>query len=272
MLTLVLWLAGLAALFYVLRMAATLWVVMREDDGRTGGESAGNSDAAGAARQDPALRAALARADSAPPDRRRWALALADILLIRNGLPCNGNTLALELPADRREQLARQVLREMNLSADRSADTGAALDADAIGQRMQAALTGWIGGLGRSHDGFYEQLAAQGRVRDALAFDCARTAFLVRCIALLGWVPETQAWLVLFLNAQRAQDSFESWEDFGMAYARAREHWLRISQQDGPASTRAAMEVREHLRNAEGSWRALPWKRYRIFDPQPLST
>jgi len=256
MLKMLLWLAALGLLLFVARAIVVVWRLMREDED----ESAHGANTLG--REGPALRAARAKAESAPPNRRRWALALGDILLARNGLPCNGDTLALELPAEKREKLARQVLREMNLAAD--------LPAAAIPARMQAALAGWIGGLGRSHDGFYEQLAAQGRVRDALAFDCARTAFLVRCVALLGWVPEAQAWLVLFLNAQRAQDSFESWEDFGLAYARAREHWLRISSQDGPASTRAAMEVREHLRNIDGSWLALPWKRYRIFDPQPL--
>jgi len=254
MLTTLAWLAGLVVLFIVLRTVAILWNVAREDDGD-------GMNAALPSRDDPVMRAVRAKAETAPPNRRRWALALGDILLIRNGLPCNGDTLALDLPQDRRERLERQVLREMNIATD--------LPSAAISSRMQEALVGWVGGLGRSHGGFYEQLATQGRVRDALAFDCARTAFLVRCIALLGWVPESQAWLVLFLNAQRAQDSFESWEDFGLAYARAREHWLRLSSQDGPASTRTMMEVHEHLRNPEGSWLALPWKGYRIFDPQP---
>lgn len=259
MLKLLLWLLGLGLLFFAWRVAVVVLNVMREDDEKA---APGGKGPAAPGKEDPALRAARAKAESTPPNRRRWAIALGDILLMRNGLPCNGDTLALDLPTEKQEQLARQVLREMNFPAD--------MPAGAIPARMQAALTGWVGGLGRSHDGFYEQLAAQGRVRDALAFDCARTAFLVRCIALLGWVPEAQAWPVLFLNAQRAQDSFDSWEDFGLAYARAREHWLRISTQDGPASTRAATEVREHLRNVEGSWLMLPWKRYRIFDPQPL--
>ncbi|MBP1523952.1 DUF1266 domain-containing protein [Salmonella enterica subsp. enterica serovar Worthington] len=47
-------------------------------------------------------------------------------------------------------------------------------------------------------------------VRDALAFDCMRTAFLTRCIAGLGWCDVHQARLVLLLNAQRAQDCFDS--------------------------------------------------------------
>lgn len=206
--------------------------------------------------------AARTSGGAAAPERRRWALALADILSLRNGLPCNSDTLTTDLPAERRAQLARQLRRELDLPSE--------LPDASVPAHVRSALAGWVGGLGRSNEGFYEQLAALGRVRDALAFDCARTAFLVRCIALLGWVPDSQAWIVLFLNAQRAQDSFDSWEDFGLAYARAREHWLQTSGQDGPASTRAAMEVREHLQNPQGSWRALPWKRYRIFDPQPL--
>ncbi|WP_225616873.1 DUF1266 domain-containing protein [Variovorax sp. 38R] len=244
---------GLRVAWFVVRTALRIVV-------RGSGTAIGHMEKANA---DLAARAAQARADAGKvaPNRRRWALALGDILLLRNGLRCDSDALALELPAEQRQRLAKQVLREMNMAAD--------LPERDIATQMQAALVGWVSGLGRTHANFYEQLAAEGKVRDALAFDCARTAFLVRCIALLGWVPESQAWLVLFLNAQRAQDSFESWEDFGHAYARARLHWLRISSQDGPASSRATLEVQEHLQNTQGNWLTLPWKRYRIFDPQP---
>jgi len=247
---------GLRVAWFVVRTA--LRIVVRGSDTAIGHMEKANADLA--------VRAAQARADAGKvvPNRRRWALALGDILLLRNGLRCDSDALALDVPAEQRQRLAKQVLREMNMAAD--------LPERDIATQMQAALVGWVGGLGRTHANFYEQLAAEGKVRDALAFDCARTAFLVRCIALLGWVPESQAWLVLFLNAQRAQDSFESWEDFGHAYARARLHWLRISSQDGPASSRATLEVQEHLQNTQGNWLTLPWKRYRIFDPQPTPT
>ncbi|MDS0790989.1 DUF1266 domain-containing protein [Burkholderia pseudomultivorans] len=240
-----------------LRIAARL---VREVDA----DQAAGADSAVPVRQTVAVSLARTRAEQAPPNRRRWSLALADILLIRNGLRCDCDDLVYPLPDAQREQLARQVRRELDLPAE--------LPDAQVAAHVQSALKGWIRGVGRSHEGFYEQLAAKGRVRDALAFDCARTAFLVRCVALLGWVPEPQAWLVLLLNAQRAQDSFDSWEDFGLAYARARQHWLRGSGQDGPASSRATLEVREYLRNASGNWLSLPWKRYRIFDPQPVSS
>ncbi|KFG97805.1 membrane protein [Burkholderia paludis] len=249
----------------VLWLARLLWRSLLSA-GRTMRE-ADAGRAAGTDRADPAPQAtpvSRTRTDQTPPNRRRWSLALADILLIRNGLRCDCDDLVHALPDAQRDKLASQLRRELDLPAD--------LPESQVVQRVPAILAGWIGGVGRSHDGFYEQLAQEGRVRDALAFDCARTAFLVRCIALLGWAPEPQAWVVLLLNAQRAQDSFDSWEDFGLAYARARQHWLRGSGQDGPASSRATQEVHEHLRDPSGNWLSLPWKGYRIFDPQPVSS
>ncbi|ELW9448724.1 DUF1266 domain-containing protein [Burkholderia cenocepacia] len=260
MLKLLLGAAVLWLVWYVWRSFRVAARMVREVDA----DQAAGADSAVPVRQTTAVRLAHAQAEQAPPNRRRWALALADILLIRNGLRCDCDDLVYALPDSQREQLARQVRRELDLPAD--------LPEWQIVQRVPSILAGWIRGVGRSHDGFYEQLAALGRVRDALAFDCARTAFLVRCIALLGWASEQHAWVVLLLNAQRAQDSFDSWEDFGLAYARARQQWLRGSGQDGPASSRATQEVREYLRNPSGNWLALPWKRYRIFDPQPVSS
>ncbi|MET3215497.1 UNVERIFIED_ORG: hypothetical protein ABIC48_003266 [Burkholderia territorii] len=260
MLRLLLGVAVLGLVWYVWRSLRVAARMVREVDA----DQAASADSTVPVRQTMAVRLAQAQAEQAPPNRRRWALALADILLIRNGLRCDCDDLVHALPDSQREQLARQVRRELDLPAD--------LPEWQIVQRVPSILAGWIRGIGRSHDGFYEQLAAIGRVRDALAFDCARTAFLVRCIALLGWTSEQHAWVVLLLNAQRAQDSFDSWEDFGLAYARARQQWLRGSGQDGPASSRATQEVREYLRNPSGNWLSLPWKRYRIFDPQPVSS
>lgn len=254
MLRLLAWALALAVLWFVLRV---LWGVLKL------AREVRADDSTAASPPSAAVRAALARAEQAPPNRRRWALSLADILLLRNGLRCDCDELVYTLPDEKRAQLAKQLARELDLPAE--------LPEAKIRERMPAVLADWVSGVGHAQEGFYEQLAAEGQVRDALAFDCARTAFLVRCIALLGWVPEAQAWPVLLLNAQRAQDSFDSWEDFGRAYARAREHWLRGSERDGPVSARATREVEEYLRDPDGNWLALPWRRYRIFDPQPLS-
>ena len=199
-------------------------------------------------------------AGAATPQRRRWALALGDILAQRNGLPVNGEQLQLTLAPDALQCLAAQLLRELDLPER--------MEPQAIATAAQAALGGWVHGLGRSQHDFYDSLAAEGHVRDALAFECARTAFLVRCMALLGWVSEQQAWTVLLLNAQRAQDSFDSWADFGHAYARARQQWLALSAPDTPASRRAALEVQSYLENTDSSWACLPWKDWRIFAPE----
>lgn len=156
--------------------------------------------------------------------RRQWALALADILARRNGLPIKGVELVFKLDDDKRRYLAQQVKKELGLSEN--------LDGAALRHKVEDILRRWPAGIGSSPRTFYHHLAAQGQVRDALAFDCMRTAFLTRCIAGLGWCNENEAWLVLLLNAQRAQDCFDSWEDYATAYVRARSThaWLAEAQ------------------------------------------
>ena len=61
--------------------------------------------------------------------------------------------------------------------------------------------------------------------RAALAFACARMAFLARVAMLMGWTEPDTAWRVLLLNAQRAH-CFDSWTDFGHAYVAGRRQWV----------------------------------------------
>ncbi|EHM0581360.1 hypothetical protein KFM08_003160, partial [Salmonella enterica subsp. enterica serovar Schwarzengrund] len=117
--------------------------------------------------------------------RRQWALALADILARRNGLPIKGVELVFKLDDDKRRYLAQQVKKELGLSEN--------LDDAALRHKVEDILRRWPAGIGSSPRTFYHYLAAQGQVRDALAFDCMRTAFLTRCIAGLGWCDENQA-------------------------------------------------------------------------------
>ncbi|WP_051305007.1 DUF1266 domain-containing protein [Chitinilyticum litopenaei] len=193
--------------------------------------------------------------------RRRWALALADILLRRNQLPTDSAELLLPLESAAREKLRAAVLAECGLAGLPAADQPAA---------ARRLLRQWLGGFSDEHHYFYSHCAEHESVRDALAFDCARVAFLVRCLALLELIPQDEAWLVLFLNAQRAQDVFRGWDDFGMAYARARAVWVRHAGQGGPASQRARLEVEDYLGLSGGNWRTLPWAAAAIFAPEPL--
>lgn len=194
-------------------------------------------------------------------DRRRWALALADILLIRNGLPHKATTLDLTLPEDKRQQLAERLLKELGIAANENSSSR--------DRRIKGYLRHWIGGVGQAPTGFYEALAAQGQVRDAIAFDCARTAFLVRCIAGLGWCSHNDAWLVLFLNAQRAQDSFISWQDYGLAYIRARHVWLTLQQTPPQTMIRDRLEIEEYLAKYDSNWKQCSWQELKIFVVEP---
>jgi len=54
-------------------------------------------------------------------------------------------------------------------------------------------------------------------VRDIIAIDTARFVQLVVQTRALDLIDEHQAWGLLYLNAQRALDSFDSWSDFEQA-------------------------------------------------------
>lgn len=77
---------------------------------------------------------------------------------------------------DKRQQLALQVKQELGTETYQSNED--------FRQQIGVILQRWATGLGNSPHDFYEQLAAQGQVLDGLAFDCMRTAFLTRCIAV----------------------------------------------------------------------------------------
>ncbi len=191
--------------------------------------------------------------------RRKWALAIGDIVARRNGLSVNGFTLDLKLTDDKRQQLALQVKQELGTETYQSNED--------FRQQIGVILQRWATGLGNSPHDFYEQLAAQGQVLDGLAFDCMRTAFLTRCIAGLGWCDENQAWIVLLLNAQRAQDCFASWEDYASAYVRARQKWLMIYDTPVATANRDLKEVTAWLKDPSSNWKKLPWNEFKIFEP-----
>ena len=196
------------------------------------------------------------------PARRRWALALADILLRRNDLPCGSDALPMALTAERRKSLREAVLNEFGISPK--------LDDAAARHQVLRALRAWPQGARPEDQEFHYRMAVEGKVRDAIAFQVARVAFLVRCAAALQLCDEQRAWMVLLLNAQRAQDTFQSWQDFGDAYARARAEWL-TSREGATTSQRARLEVAQYLADPRSNWCTLPWSAYRIFDPQPLA-
>ncbi len=87
--------------------------------------------------------------------RRQWALALADLLSHRNGLPTKGVQLALKLDDDQRRHLTQQVKKRTGLaSAPRRRGVTPA-------DRRDPALL--AGGHGQLAAHVYHHMAAQGR-------------------------------------------------------------------------------------------------------------
>jgi hypothetical protein len=64
------------------------------------------------------------------------------------------------------------------------------------------------------------QFEKEASIKEMVAFDSARFAELLRQAILLSFLDEEEAWGLLFLNAQRVQDSYTSWQDFKEAYFR----------------------------------------------------
>lgn len=77
--------------------------------------------------------------------RRKWALAIGDIVARRNGLSVNGFTLDLKLTDDKRQQLALQVKQELGTETYQSNED--------FRQQIGVILQRWATGLGNSpHD------------------------------------------------------------------------------------------------------------------------
>ena len=95
--------------------------------------------------------------------------------------------------------------------------------------------------------------------RAAMAFACVRVAFLVRCALLMRWLEPDLAWRVLLLNAQRAQDCFDSWEDFGKAYQLGREQWVAAFRVDSLGEAFHEQHLRQLLTPGSGAWADVPW-------------
>ena len=106
--------------------------------------------------------------------------------------------------------------------------------------------------------------------RAAIAFACVRMAFFARCAMLMKWLEPDAAWRVLLLNAQRAQDCFTGWEDFGRAYLAGRRQWVARFRADalGKGFDDAALR---RLLAKKGPWHKLEWPGLPAFHPRKAS-
>ena len=68
-------------------------------------------------------------------------------------------------------------------------------------------------------------LAGKVSIRDLVALDCSRFVVLIRQALMVDLIAEQEAWGLLFLNAQRVQDCYDSWQDFAQCYQTGRDFY-----------------------------------------------
>ena len=82
----------------------------------------------------------------------------------------------------------------------------------------------------------------------------------VRCARLLDWIDEAAQWQVLMLNAQRAQQCFGSWLEFGQAYAQGRAQWVAQGRSDVLGKVVSTEEVATWVTEEQHPWHCMDWK------------
>ncbi|MDR2297927.1 MAG: DUF1266 domain-containing protein [Comamonas sp.] len=194
------------------------------------------------------LHAAKARGDmisyQAGSPERNWALALAHPTAYH---AMQGGFASDLYGAD--DALARQlrpmILHHLGLRTDLGEEQVRQQLPDALRQRW---FTLDLQRLQRSDD-----------PRAAMAFACARVSFFVRCARLLGWIDEAAQWQVLMLNAQRAQQCFGSWLEFGQAYAKGRAQWVATGRSDVLGKAFTEEEVAQWVTEEKHPWHVMDW-------------
>jgi hypothetical protein len=104
-----------------------------------------------------------------------------------------------------------------------------------------------------------DSLSGSDNVRDAIAFACARTAYAVRVVAIIGWLDPSVQWKLLELNGKRAAECFTNWEDFGRACARGRLQWISQSRADSLGTAFSETDVQVWRAQKNHPWSVLPW-------------
>ena len=180
---------------------------------------------------------------------RNWALALAHPMAyhaMQGGFASDLNGADETLA----QQLRPMVLHHLGLRTDLNDEQARQQFPYAMRQRW---FTLDLQRLHRSDD-----------VRAAMAFACARVAFHVRCAWLLGWVDEALHQQILHLNACRARDCFDSWQAFGLAYARGRSQWLARGRADVLGCSVTPEQVQQWVAAPRHPWHAMPWQQQAI--------
>jgi hypothetical protein len=189
--------------------------------------------------------------------RKHWALTLALPMVEAQGLDGFSSPDSTTLGEESKKLFRTGLLHYLELPPHTS-DEEAIQD---IAKRYEAT---W----------FRADLHAMSDADDpqaAIAFACVRVAFFTRILMLMDWIDRDSAWRVLLLNAQRAQECFSGWKDFGRKYLIGRRQWTASFRADPLGATFGDDEL-ARLTGALQPWALMPWDSSIIFDPRKGST
>ncbi|MGH8081514.1 MAG: DUF1266 domain-containing protein, partial [Lysobacter sp.] len=95
--------------------------------------------------------------------------------------------------------------------------------------------------------------------RDLLAWHAMRQSYLLRLQVAWNRLDEAHGWSLLLLNAQRVQDCFRDWLDFGSAAARGHATWLQWNGREAHLAKATEVALRDFYDESACPWKRLPW-------------
>lgn len=210
---------------------------------------------------------ARSRPATAPQGRRhcQWALAVAEPLFYRLGLAGGSKRTYLAAPDGIPDRLRSQV--ESELAVENT--TGAATTERFLETFFRIPS-------------FENPMLVDARTepqedvaRDLLAWHAMRQSYLLRLLAAWERVDEARGWRLLLLNAQRVQDCFSDWQDFGSAAARGHATWLRWNGRGAGQTRTAEVALQDFQAQYRCPWKRLPWSEFDLAEsiaPHPART
>ncbi|UCZ84022.1 DUF1266 domain-containing protein [Pseudomonas sp. L5B5] len=188
------------------------------------------------------------------PPRKRWALTLAQPMVDATGMTGFFDPATTYFADQARNTLRAPLLHQIGFR-NNATDTEVLEHLNTTLERQWFRID--LHGLKPSDD-----------PQAAMAFACVRSAFFVRCAMLMGWLEAESGWRIMLLNAQRAQDCFADWEDFGRAFMRGRQQWVAAFRADALGQSFNEDTLSRLLASDTGAWAATPWKGLPAFSPQ----
>ncbi|QWP76143.1 DUF1266 domain-containing protein [Lysobacter sp. K5869] len=190
-------------------------------------------------------------ADLARP-HRQWALAVGEPLLFRLGLDGGIARTRLAAPAGVPQRVRDQVEAELAAGYE---------DAEVAIREFRA---GFFRIPHLAHEGLLEARQAPGEdlARDLLAWHAMRQSYALRLLVGWGRIDEAQAWPLALLNAQRVQDGFGSWPEFGAAAVRGHAASLRWSGREARHAKATEVALQDFQEQFGCPWQRLSWSAF----------